>query len=880
MRSKDIRKVFLKFFRNKNHLIVPSAPMVIKNDPSLMFTNAGMNQFKDIFLGHKSPDSLRIANSQKCLRVSGKHNDLEEVGIDTYHHTMFEMLGNWSFGDYFKKEAIEWGWEFLTQVLGIEEDRLYATIFKGDDIINKDIEAYDIWKNIIPENRIIEGDRKDNFWEMGDIGPCGPCSEIHIDLRDDVERRKLSGKKLVNENNPLVIELWNLVFIQYNKTKNGKLEKLSQKHVDTGMGFERLSMVLQRKTSNYDTDIFQSIIKKIESISKLKYHNKDEKINTAIRVVADHIRTISFSIAEGQLPSSNKAGYVIRRILRRAVRYGYTFLKLQEPFLYQLVKTLSDTIESQYPELVKNQKLIEKVIREEEISFLKTLENGIKLLDEVMSDTSNKNKKLISGNDAFKLYDTFGFPIDLTQLIAQENNFSVDILGFENELNKQKKRSKQAIKIDAEEWISIPENGNIDNEFVGYDNLKYDMKIIKYRTVNTPQGQLYHLVFDKTPFYGESGGQVGDSGSIEFDKEKISIIDTQLEHGIIFHITNKLPKNLNVKYSGTVDWTKRELTANNHSATHLLHYALKKILGNHIEQKGSLVNEKHLTFDFSHFKKVEYHEIEKIESVVNSMIRENIPLEEFRQIEKKEALKMGAVALFGEKYGNKVRVIKFDNSVELCGGTHVPYTGQIGFFKIISESSIAAGIRRIEAITSIAADKYINSHLKLSKELEIVLNKNWESLIPTIKDLLNENKKLKKEIQHYQRQESQNLKKQLLEKINTIKNYQLISETISYENPAGIKDIAFQLKREVPNLILILGNVFEEKAQLTIMLSNQIVDKYSLDANKIIKIAAKHINGGGGGQSFFANAGGNKTMGIKEAINEAKKIILDKINNK
>ncbi|MFA5783183.1 MAG: alanine--tRNA ligase, partial [Bacteroidales bacterium] len=763
MNAADIRKTFTSFFASKNHTIVPSAPMVIKNDPTLMFTNAGMNQFKDIFLGNTSAKYQRVANSQKCLRVSGKHNDLEEVGHDTYHHTMFEMLGNWSFGDYFKKEAIEWAWELLTEIYKIEKDRLFVTVFGGDKDENlpKDDEAYNYWKNIISEDKILFGSKKDNFWEMGDTGPCGPCSEIHVDIRDDPERKKTDGKTLVNKGNPHVIEIWNLVFIEFNRLSDGKLVSLSAKHVDTGMGFERLCMVIQGKKSNYDTDVFQPIIYEIAKLSGKKYGD-DPKADVAMRVIADHLRAISFAIADGQLPSNNKAGYVIRRILRRAVRYGYTFLNFNEPFIHELLPVLVKQMGIFFPELKSQQELIRKVIAEEELAFLRTLSTGIQRFENYIQ--ANPGKKIVDGTFAFELFDTFGFPIDLTQLMAKEQGWKVDMSGFNKNMEEQKNRSRQASAVDTEDWVEL--KPITDTEFVGYDSLSADAEILKYRKVKTKDKEFFQIVFNKTPFYAESGGQVGDRGYIESGVEKISVEDTKKENNLTIHITKKLPKDVKAKFKVVVDKKKRSLTENNHTATHLLHSALKQVLGKHVEQKGSLVDDERLRFDFSHFSKMTDEEIAKVEALVNEKIRENIILEDLRNIPISEAQKMGAVALFGEKYGDMVRVVCFDRkySMELCGGTHVHATGQIGFFKIISESAIAAGIRRVEAITSVKAENYMNSQLAVVSELRELLN-NPKDIVKSVSQLIEQNNQLQKQIEEFQKEKALGLKDELIKKI-------------------------------------------------------------------------------------------------------------------
>lgn len=792
MNSKEIRNAFLEFFKNKQHTIVPSAPMVIKNDPTLMFTNAGMNQFKDIFLGHKPVKDARIADSQKCLRVSGKHNDLEEVGHDTYHHTMFEMLGNWSFGNYFKKEAIEWAYDLLIKELGIDVNRVYATVFEGskEENLEPDNEALEYWKKYLPESRILYGSKKDNFWEMGDTGPCGPCSEIHVDLRDEDERKKVDGKNLVNKDNPLVIEIWNLVFIQYNRKANGSLELLPAKHVDTGMGFERLCMVLQGKKSNYDTDVFQPIIQEIAKISGIKY-GTNSKADIAMRVIADHLRAISFSIADGQLPSNNKAGYVIRRILRRAVRYGYTFLNFKEPAMYKLVPVLVENMGDAYPELKAQQSLIEKVITEEEQSFLRTLETGIKLLDQIIEKTLSLQSKVVDGNTAFELYDTYGFPLDLTELILKEKGLSVNREEFQQAMENQKDRSRSATAITTDDWIELIDIK--DEKFVGYTELEYNIRITKYRKIKSKDKELYQLVFDTTPFYAESGGQVGDTGFIMAGDEKIAIIDTKKENNLIIHLAAKLPKDPQAEFKAIVNKNNRQSTASNHSATHLLHYALRKVLGKHIEQKGSLVHPDYLRFDFSHFQKVTDEEIEKVETIVNELIRKNINLEEMHEVPMKKATEMGAIALFGEKYSDLVRVIKFDESVELCGGTHVKATGQIGYFKIISEGAISAGVRRIEAITSEKAEEFIRENLTELNGIKALFN-NPKNLKSSIEALLEENSKLSKQIEEFIKEKAKLVKAELVQKIEIIGDIRFIGSIVQIDSSAAIKDLAFQLK--------------------------------------------------------------------------------------
>jgi alanyl-tRNA synthetase len=869
MNSSNVRQRFLNFFSLKGHIVVPSAPMVVKNDPTLMFTNAGMNQFKNIFLGNSPINHKRIVNTQKCLRVSGKHNDLEEVGHDTYHHTMFEMLGNWSFGDYFKKEAIAWAWEFLTDELKIEKDRLYATVFEGskDYNIERDEEAFKYWSEFMDKERILFGSRKDNFWEMGDIGPCGPCSEIHIDLRSNMERKKYDGVNLINKEHPEVIEIWNLVFIQFNRKADGTLLPLSKKHVDTGMGFERLCMVMQEKTSNYDTDIFRPVIEKLSRLCKINYGDS-KKSDIAMRVVADHLRAISFAIADGQLPSNVKAGYVIRRILRRAVRYYFTFLNQKDPLIYKLVPVLIRTMGETFGEIKAQQQLIEKVIKEEELSFLRTLETGIRLLDQIISRTITAKNKVVSGQIAFELYDTYGFPLDLTELILKEHDLTVNRKEFEKEMIKQKERSKSAGTVETEEWNIIDRPESEKEEFIGYDYLEAVIKITRYRKVKTRDKELYHLVFNRTPFYAESGGQVGDSGYIDDTKEKIKVLNTIKENNLIIHIAENLPANPRSTFKAVVNFKNRINTANNHTATHLLHYALKKVLGSHVEQKGSLVHPDYLRFDFSHYQKISEEELSKIESLVNEKIRENIQKEENRSVPLKEAKKAGAIALFGEKYDDIVRVIKFSDSVELCGGTHVTSTGQIGFFKIISESAIAAGIRRIEAISGAKAEEYINKQSKIIKRLNELM-KSPQDLEKSVKNLIDENAKLQKHIEQFKRTKVRNLKSELIDKIRKVKNVNLIAEKIDIDSAEAIRDLAFQLKRKIENLFMVIGANLDGKANLTIMISDNLVKEKKLDASIIIKDIAKEINGGGGGQPFFATAGGNKPQGIDKAIKKA-----------
>ena len=871
MNSKEIRNKFLSFFASKNHAIVSSAPMVIKNDPTLMFTNAGMNQFKDIFLGNHAPKDNRVADTQKCLRVSGKHNDLEEVGHDTYHHTMFEMLGNWSFGDYFKKEAIEWAFEFLVEEMNIDKERLYATVFEGssDDKLDLDNEAKEHWKKYLPKDRILNGSKKDNFWEMGEIGPCGPCSEIHVDLRNDDERNKVSGAELVNKDHPLVIEIWNLVFIQYNRKSDGSLELLPNKHVDTGMGFERLCMTLQGKKSNYDTDIFQPLIQAIAKNSGKKY-GENEQADIAMRVISDHLRAISFSIADGQLPSNVKAGYVIRRILRRAVRYGYTFLGFNEPFIYRLLPVLSEVLGEAYPELINQKELIEKVIFEEEASFLRTLETGIRLLDKIIKSTKDGDYNVISGKIAFELYDTYGFPLDLTELIAKEHNLAVNKKEFEEEMKTQKNRSRSAAGIDTEDWIELLKDDV--EEFVGYDYLETEVKITRYRKVKQKNKEFYQLVFNISPFYAESGGQVGDSGYIEANNEKINILNTIKENNLSIHITDKLPIDPKADFKAVVNRNKRISTANNHTATHLLHNALRSVLGEHVEQKGSLVHPDYLRFDFSHFQKLTDEEIQKIEILVNEKIRENISLDEHRNIPMKAASEMGAIALFGEKYGDTVRVVKFNESVELCGGTHVKNTGQIGFFKIMSESSIAAGIRRIEAISGEKVVEYVFNQMQELNEIK-ALFKNPKNVVESVKSLFKETEILSKQIDEMTKEQALVVKKQLKEQVQEINGINFIGYKIGINSAAAIKDISFQLKGEINNLVLVLGSEISGKANLTVMISENLVKEKNWNASHIIREVSKDIQGGGGGQDYYATAGGKNPTGINSAIEKIKNMI-------
>lgn len=863
MTVQEIRSQFLAFFESKKHQIVESAPMVIKNDPTLMFTNAGMNQFKDYFLGHATPKETRIADTQKCLRVSGKHNDLEEVGVDTYHHTMFEMLGNWSFGDYFKKEAIDWAWELLTEVYKIDKSQLYITVFEGDneDGTSLDTESIELWRNHIEEDRIILADKKDNFWEMGDVGPCGPCSEIHVDIRDASERAKGDGRDLVNQDHPQVIEIWNLVFMQYQRMANGKLEKLPATHVDTGMGLERLAMVLQGKQSNYDTDLFQALIQPLEKISGLNYGKKEE-IDVALRVIADHIRAIAFSICDGQLPSNTGAGYVIRRILRRAVRYGYSILDLKESFMADLSKVLVDQMGDAFPQLKSQKELVEKVIREEENSFFRTLEQGLKRIEVSIAKTKNAGDKIISGEEVFELYDTFGFPIDLTSLIASENKLTIDEEGFNTALNRQKERARAATAMSSEDWVILEDDS--ESEFIGYDNLTADVKITKYRQVTQKKKTFYQLVFNYTPFYPEGGGQVGDTGYIEENGNKTFIFDTKKENNLIVHLAEKLPENTNAKFNAVVNKEKRDLSASNHSATHLLHHALRTVLGTHVEQKGSLVNPNYLRFDFSHFSKVTDEEILKVEALVTAEIRNNISLEEHRAVPMSKAQELGALALFGEKYGDLVRVIKFGNSVELCGGTHVATTGKIGLFKITSEGAVAAGVRRIEAITNEAAETFYKDKAEKVEKLNAML-KNPKDLTKAVDDLVVKNKQLQKQIEQFQKEKAMLMKGEIKNAMTEINGINFIGMEVELDG-GSIKDILFQLKAEKENLFAVIGGIHDEKCTLSIIVSDNLIEEKDLNAGKIIREASKFIQGGGGGQPAFATAGGKNPDGLPEAI--------------
>ena len=868
MKSSQIRKEFLNFFANKKHKIVKSAPMIIKNDPSLMFTNAGMNQFKEYFLGNSKPINKRISNTQKCIRVSGKHNDLEEVGIDTYHHTFFEMLGNWSFGDYFKEEAINWAWELLTINFKIPVESLYVTIFEGseEEGLEKDIEAYNFWSKIVSNERILLGNKNDNFWEMGDQGPCGPCSEIHVDLRSEKDKKKVSGSSLVNKDNPEVIELWNLVFIEFNRKADGSLEKLPEKHIDTGLGFERLCMVLQNKKSNYDSDVFAPLIREIELLTNSNY-GKKEDVDRAIRVISDHIRAVCFAIADGQLPSNNGAGYVIRRILRRAIRYGFTFLNQKTPFIYKLVSILENQLKSVFPELTKESNLLLNVIREEEKSFLKTLDQGLTLLDNIIYSSKTK---IISGSKCFQLYDTYGFPIDLTALIASEKGYSIDTDEFDKEMNIQKKRSRAASLSSSEDWVVL--ESDYVEEFVGYDYLSTDVKITRYRKIKSVKdGNYYQLVFNLTPFYPEGGGQVGDKGYLQsVNGDVFYIIDTKKENNVILHYTKNLPSNLREVFKAVVDSKQRLRTSSNHTATHLLHQALRSILGDHVEQKGSMVHSGVFRFDFSHFSKLKTEEIIEIEQFVNSRIMEHIPLEENRNQPYKEAIKKGAIGLFGEKYGDVVRTIKFGQSYELCGGTHVKNTHDIWHFKIISETSIASGIRRIEAITGDAVKDHFEKRNDIVEQLENKFN-NPQDIIKTIDKIRDENNSLKKELLELSKINLKNLESEINKSL-IVKNKLLFTAKEVNLDSKSIKDLTFLIGKKKDNLFLVLASKKGGKPIICCYISKELVDKKDINAVEIVKVLGKHIGGSGGGQSFFATSGGKNPNGIKKVLVEAELI--------
>ena len=907
--SSEIRQTFLDFFKSKGHHIVPSAPMVIKNDPTLMFTNAGMNQFKDLFLGNAPIKFPRIADTQKCLRVSGKHNDLEEVGVDTYHHTMFEMLGNWSFGDYFKKDAIAWAWELLTEVYKIDKSRLYVTVFEGsaDDKLDFDQEAYDCWKKYISEDRILKGNKKDNFWEMGDTGPCGPCSEIHCDIRTDEERKKVDAKTLVNASHPQVIEIWNNVFVEFNRKADGSLEKLPAQHVDTGMGFERLCVVLQGKQSNYDTDVFQPLIQTIAKLSGKPYNaslslgeKQGEKLNIAMRVIADHVRAISFSIADGQLPSNTGAGYVIRRILRRAVRYGYQTLEFKEPFICKLVPVLSEQMGTAFPELKAQETLIEKVIKEEETSFYKTLEQGIKKFEHYLSlvEKSSLSNHKISGHVVFELYDTFGFPVDLVELLAKENGLAgIRKDEYDELMHEQKSRSREATSLETGDWISTSgkTNGEYDYKVLkklgdrdSSKDFRNVVKIERFRKVKVKGKDFYQLVFDKNPFYAESGGQVGDIGKLiyfkSFENEQdgkvvSTIIDTKKENGVVIHFADKLPEDFHHLLYAEVDEGRKLLITNNHSATHLLHAALRKVLGTHVEQKGSLVNDEYLRFDFSHFSKITEEEIAKIEHLVNEKIRENIK-SEIKEMPIEEAKKSGAMALFGEKYGDVVRVVAFDKnySVELCGGTHVPATGQIGLFKIVSESAVAAGIRRIEAITSVKAEEFVSSQLTVLSQIKESLG-NPKDILKSIEELRTINAELRKSNEAFLKEKAQQIKIDLKTRVKAVNGINFLSEKlIGLDSAEAIKDISFEMKNEIQNLFLVLGAEIKGKPSLSVIISENLVKEKNMNASTIVRELAKEIQGGGGGQPFYATAGGTNLQGLDNAIDNAKKLVAEFAN--
>ncbi len=868
--AKEIRESFKDFFRERGHQIVPSAPMVIKDDPTLMFTNAGMNQFKDIILGNVPAKYKRVADSQKCLRVSGKHNDLEEVGLDTYHHTMFEMLGNWSFGDYFKKEAINWAWEYLVDVLKINPDRLYATVFEGyaPEGLERDNEAASYWETHLPKEHIINGNRHDNFWEMGDTGPCGPCSEIHIDLRSDAERAEVDGLTLVNQSHPQVIEIWNLVFMQYNRKADGLLEPLPARVIDTGMGFERLCMALQGKTSNYDTDVFQPIIKEIGRLCG-KTYGEDPKVDIAMRVIADHIRTIAFSITDGQLPSNAKAGYVIRRILRRAVRYGYTFLGQKQAFLYKLLDILIETMGDAYPELKEQKVLIGKVIKEEEDAFLRTLETGIKLLDKVMADAKAAGKNEISGVDAFTLYDTYGFPIDLTELILKEKGMGVDLDGFNAQMQQQKERARNAAAVETSDWVVLREG---EPEFVGYDMLECDCRILRYRKVKQKNKEYYQIVLDRTPFYAEMGGQVGDTGKLISANETVEILQTKRENNLGIHITEHMPEEVTAQFHAVVDKEARQATACNHTATHLLHEALREVLGTHVEQKGSYVSPQSLRFDFSHFKKVTDEELRQVEILANRKVREAIPLDERRNVPIAEAKAMGAMALFGEKYGEEVRVIRFGSSVELCGGTHVANTGNIGMIKIVTESSIAAGIRRIEAITGARVEESMNSLQDTLKEIAVLFN-NAPNLIQAIHKAIDENTELRKQAEEYVKEKMADMKERMLKTAENVNGMKLI-RFIGPMPADVVKGIAFMLRNEVTEgLAFVAATKDNDKPLLTVMFSNDVVAD-GKNASAIVREAAKLIQGGGGGQPYFAQAGGKNAEHLSDALEKMVSLVV------
>ena len=869
MKSQDIRSQFLDFFETKKHQVLPSSPMVLKDDPSLMFVNSGMAPFKEFFLGHGTPSSTRITDTQKCLRVSGKHNDLEEVGYDTYHHTLFEMLGNWSFGDYFKKEAIEWAWELLTEVYKIDKDILYVTVFEGckQDGTTIDSEAYDIWKQLIPEDRILKGNKADNFWEMGEQGPCGPCSEIHVDIRSKEEKLKVSGQELINKDHPQVVEIWNLVFMEFSRKANGSLEDLPQKHIDTGMGFERLCMVLQNVTSNYDTDVFVPIIREIEAISGCEYGNQLEQ-DIAIRVISDHVRAVAFSIADGQLPSNTGAGYVIRRILRRAVRYGFTFLDLKEPFIFRLVTVLTKQMGAIFPEILAQKQLIQNVIKEEEASFLRTLDQGLVLLDRIINTTKGSN---VSGDKVFELYDTYGFPVDLTALILSEKDMTLDAVGFEAELQKQKKRSRAASEVSTEDWTVLFDDAQ--QEFVGYDVLKTSVKIAKYRKVTSAkEGLQYQLVFNLTPFYSESGGQVGDKGYLESaNGDVIYVLDTKKENNIAIHVVEHLPNNLTDTFTAIVEYKQRFRTECNHTATHLLQQALREVLGTHVEQKGSAVHSKYLRFDFSHFSKITSEQLKEIENFVNARIEGKLSLEEQRSVPMEIAISDGAIALFGEKYGDVVRTIRFGNSIELCGGTHVKNTADIWHFKIKSEGAVAAGIRRIEAITNDAAKTYYAQNNASFDQVKSALNNSADPM-KSITDIKSENIKLKKQIESLLKEKALLMKGDLKQEVDLVNGVHFLAKIVNLD-ASGIKDLSFELGQQFENSVLLFGSEQNGKALLSCYVSKELVASKGLNAGTIVRELGRYIQGGGGGQPFYATAGGKNPAGLQDALDKAKSYI-------
>ncbi|HNI55447.1 MAG TPA: alanine--tRNA ligase [Chitinophagales bacterium] len=864
MTSREIRQQFLQFFERQQHKIVASAPIVVKNDPTLMFTNAGMNQFKDLFLGNKPVQYPRIADTQKCLRVSGKHNDLEEVGVDTYHHTMFEMLGNWSFGDYFKKESITWGWQLLTDIYKLDPSRLYVTVFEGDPSENLafDTDAYDVWKSMISEAHILRGNKKDNFWEMGDTGPCGPCSEIHYDMRGDAERSAIDGAALVNTGDPQVIEIWNHVFIQFNRKADGSLEELPNKHVDTGMGFERLVRALQGKSSNYDTDVFTPLIRKVETLSGFQY-GQDEKTDIAMRVISDHIRAVSFCIADGQLPSNNGAGYVVRRILRRAIRYGYSFLHLKKPFFNELVAVLAEQFRDVFPELEAQRDLVSRVIMEEERAFLRTLENGIKRLDDVTRSEQVKSAKIIPGAVAFELFDTYGFPLDLTMLIVREHGLDVDSAGFEAEMQKQKERSRQATGMETGDWMVLRDDKSVD--FIGYDHLQSESRVVKMRSVKMKNEMQYQVVLNKTPFYAESGGQTGDTGTLSINTNIIRVLDTKKENDLIIHFTDQLPENTDAVVYAEVDARRRTDITYNHTATHLIHAALRQVLGSHVQQKGSYVGPDRLRFDFSHFSKVSDEELRRIEQIVNAKIRENIPVVT-KVMPIAEAQQLGAMMLFGEKYGETVRVVIADEnySKEFCGGTHVGATGEIGYCRLVNESAVAAGIRRIEAITGSAIEKYMDEQHELLKKIQDITKVS--DVVKSVQSLADENAALKKEVEQFQLLQVQQVKASLLNAIETTGGMNIIRAQVDLGNADLIKKLAYELRNEVSDLVCLLAADIQGKASLTLMISDNLVESKGYDAAKLIRELGKQIEGGGGGQKFFATAGGKNTGGLRKAL--------------